>query len=63
MSPERSGHALVKARVWRVLDDGIKARGLGCTVYPDGMAVEIDDGTVYSPTRSSAAAHPWMTTR
>src|SRR5512132_4597277 len=60
MSPERSGHALVKSRVWRVLDDGIKARGLGCTVYPDGMAVEIDDG---SPTRSSAAAHPWMTTR
>lgn len=49
MSPERSGHALVKARVWRVLDDGIKARGLGCTVYPDGMAVEIDDGTVYEP--------------
>ena len=49
MSPERSGHALVKARVWRALDDGIKAGGLGCTAYPDGMAVEIDDGTVYEP--------------
>jgi Uma2 family endonuclease len=49
MSPERSGHALVKARVWRALDDAIKARGLGCTAYPDGMAVEIDDGTVYEP--------------
>jgi Uma2 family endonuclease len=50
-SPERSGHALVKARVWRALDDAIKARGLGCTAYPDGMAVEIDDGTVYEPVR------------
>src|SRR5512147_1184960 len=49
MSPERSGHALVNARVWRALDDGIKAGGLGCTAYPDGMAVEIDDATVYEP--------------
>jgi Uma2 family endonuclease len=49
MSPERSGHALVKARVWRALDDGIRAAGLGCTAYPDGMAVEIDDATVYEP--------------
>jgi Uma2 family endonuclease len=49
MSPERSGHALVKARVWRALDDGIRAAGLGCTAYPDGMAVEIDDATVYQP--------------
>jgi Uma2 family endonuclease len=49
MSPERSGHALVKARVWRALDDAIRAAGLGCTAYPDGMAVEIDDSTVYEP--------------
>src|SRR5512144_2250137 len=49
MSPERSGHALVKARTWRALDDGIRAAGLGCTAYPGGMAVEIDDGTVYEP--------------
>jgi Uma2 family endonuclease len=49
MSPERSAHALVRARVWRALDDAIRARGLGCTAYPDGMAVEIDDATVYEP--------------
>jgi Uma2 family endonuclease len=48
MSPERSGHALVKARVWRALDDGIRA-GLGCTAYPGGMAVAIGDATVYEP--------------
>ncbi len=49
MSPERSGHALVKARIWRALDDNIKAAGLGCIAYPDGMAVEIDNDTVYEP--------------
>src|SRR5512143_2055471 len=49
MSPERSGHALVKARVWRALDDAITGAGLACTAYPDGMAVEIDDFTVYEP--------------
>jgi Uma2 family endonuclease len=49
MSPERSGHALVKAKVWRALDDAVRAAGLGCTAYPDGMAVEIDDRTVYEP--------------
>jgi Uma2 family endonuclease len=49
MSPERSGHALVKAKVWRALDDAVSAAGLSCTAYPDGMAVEIDDRTVYEP--------------
>ena len=48
MAPERSGHALAKARVWRALDEAIKAAGLDCTTYPDGMAV-IDDWTVYEP--------------
>jgi Uma2 family endonuclease len=49
MSPERSGHALVKARAWRALDDAVRAAGLSCMTYPDGMAVEIDDRTVYQP--------------
>ncbi len=49
MSPERSGHALVKAKVWRALDDAVRAAALDCTTYPDGMAVAIDDWTVYEP--------------
>ena len=49
MAPERSGHALTKARVWRVLDDAVRAGGLGCAAYPDGMAVEVDERTVYEP--------------
>jgi Uma2 family endonuclease len=49
MPPLRSGHALVKARVWRALDDAVRAGGLPCAAYPDGMAVEIDERTVYEP--------------
>ena len=34
--------------MWRALYDGIRA-GLGCTAYPDGMAVAIGNATVYEP--------------
>jgi Uma2 family endonuclease len=49
MAPERSAHALVKARVWLALHRAIEAAGLQCIAYPDGMAVKIDDNTVYEP--------------
>jgi Uma2 family endonuclease len=49
MAPERSVHALVKAEVWLALREAIRAAGLPCTAYPDGMAVVIDERTVYEP--------------
>ncbi len=49
MAPERSVHALTKARIWRALDDAIRSGGLGCLAYPDGMAVAIDATTVCEP--------------
>lgn len=49
MAPERSAHALVKARVWRALDEAIAAADLPCTAYPDGMAVVVDDTITYEP--------------
>jgi Uma2 family endonuclease len=49
MAPERSVHALVKARVWLALHQAIQAAGLRCTAYPDGMVVKIDDDIVYEP--------------
>jgi Uma2 family endonuclease len=49
MAPERSVHALVKARVWLALHQAIEAGGLRCTAYPDGMAVKVDDSVVYEP--------------
>lgn len=49
MAPERSSHALAKFRMARRLSEAVEAAGLPCTVYPDGMAVEIDAGTIYEP--------------
>lgn len=49
MAPERSGHALAKGRIYRRLAEMIEAAGLPCTVYPDGMAVRVDDHTSYEP--------------
>ena len=49
MAPERSVHALTKFRIARHLAEAVEAAGLPCTVYPDGMMVEIEDGTVYEP--------------
>jgi Uma2 family endonuclease len=49
MSPERAGHALVKADIREALKAAVGRAGLACEVYPDGMGVVIDDGTVYEP--------------
>jgi len=49
MAPERSLHALTKGRVFRRLAEAVEAAKLPCTVYPDGMAVRVDDYTSYEP--------------
>ena len=49
MAPERAAHALAKAEAWRALRRAIRDAGLPCQAFPDGMAVRIDDGTVYEP--------------
>jgi Uma2 family endonuclease len=49
MAPERSVHALAKFRMARRLEEAVERDGLACTVYPDGMAVEIDATTTYEP--------------
>ena len=47
--PERSGHSLTKFHIARRLAEAVEAGNLPCRVYPDGMAVEVDDHTVYEP--------------
>ena len=42
MAPERSEHALAKAKVWDALRQAIRTAGLRCTAYPDGMTVQVD---------------------
>ena len=49
MAPERSAHALSKARAWRALDEAIRDAGLRCTAYPDGMTVVVDERTCREP--------------
>jgi Uma2 family endonuclease len=49
MAPERSLHALTKFQVARRLAEAVTAAGIACTVYPDGMAIELDATTVYEP--------------
>lgn len=58
MASERSGHALVKAEAWRALSDGVRAAGLRCQVFPDGMAVVVDETTVYAPDASVRCGQP-----
>jgi Uma2 family endonuclease len=52
MAPERAGPALVKLEAARALQDAVAAAGLPCQVFPDGMAVRIDEATVYEPDAS-----------
>ena len=49
MAPERSARALTKFHIARRLAEAVEARKLPCQAYPDGMAVEVDDKTVYEP--------------
>jgi Uma2 family endonuclease len=49
MSPERVGHARIKSRVWAALDRAIQAVDLPCEALPDGVTVEVDEGTDYEP--------------
>lgn len=52
MSPERVGHARVKKEVLKALDTALAAVGSRCEAFGDGMAVRIDDTTVYEPDAS-----------
>ena len=49
MAPERLAHARTKGLVYRALADALRAKRLPCEALPDGMAVVIDDATVYEP--------------
>jgi Uma2 family endonuclease len=52
MAPERAGHARVKTEVLVAFRSAIAAAGIECEAFGDGMAVRIDDSTVYEPDAS-----------
>ena len=49
MAPERVRHALVKHAAARALEDAVRAAGLPCTVFPDGVTVVINESTAREP--------------
>jgi Uma2 family endonuclease len=49
MARERALHNLAKMAAFRALQDAVGAAGAPCTVYTDGMTVEIDNHTARGP--------------
>jgi Uma2 family endonuclease len=49
MAPERAAHARAKLRIAARLDAAVREAGLACEVFGDGMAVQVDEATVYEP--------------
>ncbi len=58
MASQRASHALLKGRVFRRLEEAVEKAGLGCQVFPDGMAIRVDDGTVYEPDAAVRCGEP-----
>ena len=52
MAPERAAHNLVKFEICRALKDAMRDASLPCQVFTDGMAVRVDEATVYEPDAS-----------
>ena len=52
MAPDRVRHNLVKAAAYRALDDAVKAAGVPCRVFTDGVGVVINDNTTRIPDAS-----------
>lgn len=49
MAPQRAAHVRVKARAWQALDQAIRAAGLDCEAFGDGIGVEIGEDADYEP--------------
>jgi Uma2 family endonuclease len=49
MAPERHAHARAKGAAFRALGDAAARAGCPCEVLVDGMAVRVDEETIYQP--------------
>ena len=58
MAPERVAHARAKFAVARALRDAVRGADLPCEVFTDGMAVRVDEGTVYEPDATVRCGEP-----
>jgi len=48
-TPPRAGHARAKGQIYAALRQAVRAAGLSCETYPDGMSVRVDAMTVLEP--------------
>ena len=53
-APERARDARTKGNVFTALRTALAAGTGGCEAFPDGMAIRIDEFTVYEPDRVGA---------
>ena len=58
MVRERALHNLAKMAVARALQDAVEAAKVSCTVYTDGMTVEVDEHTARGPDALVQCGHP-----
>jgi Uma2 family endonuclease len=49
MAPERVSHTRIKHLAWLRLREALRALGLPCEAFGDGMSVRVDETTVYEP--------------
>jgi Uma2 family endonuclease len=49
MSPQRAQHARAKSRIFMALHGAVRAGGISCEVFPDGMTVRVDPTTAFEP--------------
>ncbi len=49
MAPEKADHARSKGAAWVALKSAIQTAGVPCEAFLDGLAVRIDDNSVYEP--------------
>ena len=49
MAPERAGHTRAKLAIVDALRSAAGRAGLSCETFIDGLAIRVDEGTVYEP--------------
>jgi Uma2 family endonuclease len=59
MAPERIADARVKKHVLMALESAVVGAGLTCEALGDGMAVRVDESTVYEPD-ATVRCGPWI---
>lgn len=52
MAPERTEHVRLKGEIYVALREAAERGGVACEVFTDGVAIEIDERTVFEPDAS-----------